>query len=174
MDSCFGLIRPHQHGIAVGHGQRGRLKSPVHATFTAEAGGKHTFKQKPHSKHVVAVIGETRSSPMRVGVSDALVTSKKTYKKKCKGKSQNTTHGLARTSCMLKMYWNDTVLRQGDFFKNVVICYQNLVCMTWLVMPTMFWGLLYPVYLYWIHIWCHCLIFSILKLTLLFEFYMSL
>ena len=66
MDTCLGLVSPHQHGIAVG--LRGRLESPVHAPFTAEAGGKHPFKQQPHSKHVVAVVGDTKSSAMRVGV----------------------------------------------------------------------------------------------------------
>ena len=55
MDSCFGLVRPHQHGIVFG--QPGTLESPVHAPFTAEAGSKHLFKRQPHTRHVVAVVG---------------------------------------------------------------------------------------------------------------------
>ena len=38
------LIRPHQHGIAVG--QRVRLISPVHTPFIAETGARHLFNRK--------------------------------------------------------------------------------------------------------------------------------
>ena len=42
IDSCFGLVRPHQHGIAVG--QKIGLKALCTLPFTTEAGAKHPFK----------------------------------------------------------------------------------------------------------------------------------
>ena len=45
MDSCFGLIRPHHHGIAVR--QKIGLQALCTLPFTAEAGAKHPFKVIP-------------------------------------------------------------------------------------------------------------------------------
>ena len=42
MDSCFGLVRPHQHGIAVAGQQIGQ-KALCTLPFTAEAGAKYPF-----------------------------------------------------------------------------------------------------------------------------------
>ena len=44
MGSCFGLVRPHQRGIAVR--QKIGLKAPCSLPFTAEAGGKHPLKRQ--------------------------------------------------------------------------------------------------------------------------------
>ena len=44
MDGCFGLVRPHQHGIAVGQKKKKGLKALCMLSFTAEAGTKHPFK----------------------------------------------------------------------------------------------------------------------------------
>ena len=49
MDSCFGLVRPYQHGIAVG--QQIGLKALCTLPFTAEVGAKHHFKRQLHSTH---------------------------------------------------------------------------------------------------------------------------
>ena len=49
MDSCFGLVRPHQHGIAVG--QKIGLKALSILPFTAKAGAKYLFKRQLHSTH---------------------------------------------------------------------------------------------------------------------------
>ena len=43
MDSCFGLVRPHQHGIAVAGQQIGQ-KALCTLPFTAKTGAKHPFK----------------------------------------------------------------------------------------------------------------------------------
>ena len=51
--SCFGLVRPHQHGITV------ELKIGLKALrvlpYTAEAGAKHPFKRQLHTTHVGTV-----------------------------------------------------------------------------------------------------------------------
>ena len=52
MDSCFGLVRPHQHGIAVG--QQIGLKAPCTLPFTAKVGAKHRFKRQFHTTHMGA------------------------------------------------------------------------------------------------------------------------
>ena len=52
MESCFGLVRPHQHGIAVG--QKIGLKALCTLPFTAEAGAKHPFERQFHTTHVGA------------------------------------------------------------------------------------------------------------------------
>ena len=59
MDSCFGLVRPHQHDIAIWHRTTRR---PCYAPFTAEMGVKHPFKRQLHSTHVVAVGWEPHGS----------------------------------------------------------------------------------------------------------------
>ena len=56
MDSCFILVRTHQHGIT----------STVSLTitdpaFTAKASAKHSFKRKLHHTHVVAVAWEPQA-----------------------------------------------------------------------------------------------------------------
>ena len=58
MDSCFILVRTHQHGIA----------STVSLTitdpaFTAEASAKHSFKRQLHRTHAVAVGWEPQAVP---------------------------------------------------------------------------------------------------------------
>ena len=53
MDSCFGLVIPHQQGSAVGAKSGGQ--PAYHRPFTTEAGVKHSFKRQLHSTHVVAV-----------------------------------------------------------------------------------------------------------------------
>ena len=50
MDSCFILVRTHQHGIASTVSLM--ITDPA---FTAEASAKHSFKCKLHCTHVVAV-----------------------------------------------------------------------------------------------------------------------
>ena len=50
MDSCFFLVRTHQHGIASTVSIM--ITDPA---FTAEASAKHSFKRKLHHTHVVAV-----------------------------------------------------------------------------------------------------------------------
>ena len=60
MDSCFILVRTHQHGIA----------STVSLTitdpaFTAEASAKHSFKRQLHRTHAVAVGWEPQAVPCK-------------------------------------------------------------------------------------------------------------
>ena len=55
MDSCFGFVRPHQHGIAVG--QKIGLKALCTLPFTAEAGAR---QRQVHRPHVVGT-GQTMS-----------------------------------------------------------------------------------------------------------------
>ena len=50
MGSCFRLVTPHQHGIAVG--QQTGLKALCTLPFTAEAGARHPFKRQHHITHV--------------------------------------------------------------------------------------------------------------------------
>ena len=52
MESCFGLVRPHQHGIAVGQ-QKG-LIALCTLLFTAKAGVKHPFKRQLYTTHMGA------------------------------------------------------------------------------------------------------------------------
>ena len=49
MDSCFDLVRPHQHGIVVG--QQIGLKALCSLPFTTEADAKHPFKRQLHTTH---------------------------------------------------------------------------------------------------------------------------
>ena len=46
MDRCFGLVRPRQHGIAVG--QKIGLNALCTLLFTSEAVAKHPFKELRH------------------------------------------------------------------------------------------------------------------------------
>ena len=46
IDSCFGLVKSHQHGIAVG--QKIGLQALCTLPFFAEAGAKHPFKHQLH------------------------------------------------------------------------------------------------------------------------------
>ena len=52
MESCFGLVSHHQHGIAVG--QQIGPKALCTLPFAAKAGAKHPFKRQHHTTHVGA------------------------------------------------------------------------------------------------------------------------
>ena len=57
-DSCFGLVRPHQHGIAIG--QQIGLKALCSLPFAAEAGAEHPFKRQLYTTHVGAKQNDLR------------------------------------------------------------------------------------------------------------------
>ena len=52
VDSCFGLVRSHWHGITIR--QQVGLKALCTLPFTAEAGAKHPLKHQLHTTHVGA------------------------------------------------------------------------------------------------------------------------
>ena len=56
MDSCFILVRTHQHGIASTVSLT--ITDPV---FTAEASAKYSFKRQLHHTHLVAVAWEPQA-----------------------------------------------------------------------------------------------------------------
>ena len=61
MDSCFGIVRPHQHGrhsrrVAIG------LKALCSVPLTAEASAEHPFKCQLHTTHVGAKENDRRAA----------------------------------------------------------------------------------------------------------------